>query len=522
MTLVRPLELLNNALTVHKFGGTSMSSINLVAEIIKTICINERPIVVVSAISGVTNKLYEWIEKSNLQSLHDLDEMHAFTVTKLTESGYLSKESGDALLLEIRADLNCIESGNVCRDENAQTNAHQNTDENMHSNANSNTHSITLSHTHSCVVGFGEIWASKILSAVLVNFGFKSKSVDAREFIFLANYEEVRVDWKTSRFKWKECMNVHVDVDGCNIPVITGFVASDHCGLPTTLKRNGSDFSGAIVANLSRATCLTIWTDVDGIYSADPRIVENAVCIKEMNYKESAELAYFGAKVIHPQTMAPCVQADIPIVLRNTFNLQKGGTLICATRTHERSECAVAGVDALQHGCDTRATGVLACKRSCAPCRAVTMIPQVAIVNVEGCGLFGFSGIAAKLFGAVAAAHVNIIMITQASSEYSICFAVPLVDGRACISALQSIFEPEIQNDELIISLEEASIVAAVGDGMHQQLGLMGTLATALGDARINIVAIAQGSSERNITFVVGKSDGIHALRALHQVLLHT
>jgi aspartokinase/homoserine dehydrogenase 1 len=270
--------------------------------------------------------------------------------------------------------------------------------------------------------------------------------------------------------------------------VITGFLASSHIGIPTTLKRNGSDFSGAIIANLFDATELTIWTDVDGIYSADPRTVLSAKMLSSMSYKEAAELAYFGAKVIHPQTMAPCVVKSIPIILRNTFNINCPGTLIS--------------------------------KASLLEARAVTIIPQIALVNVEGSGLFGFSGIAAKLFGAVAAADVNIIMITQASSEYSICFAVPFPDADSVGEAVRSVFSNEIAEKSIDVSVDtSACIIAAVGDNMDKQVGLLGRLTSALGSSGVNIRAIAQGSSERNITIVVNKSDGPSGLRCLHDAL---
>jgi aspartokinase/homoserine dehydrogenase 1 len=339
------------------------------------------------------------------------------------------------------------------------------------------------------VVGYGEIWSSKILSCLLCVEGHISVAINAREFLILKSGKDVRVDWDRSvRPRMDE---IDETANENTIPVITGFLATSHSGIPTTLKRNGSDFSGAIIANLFDAAELTIWTDVDGIYSADPRTVSGAKMLQSMSYREAAELAYFGAKVIHPQTMAPCVSKSIPIVLRNTFNLDCMGTLIGASTT-------IPGEGA----------------------RAVTIVPQIALVNVEGSGLFGFAGIAAKLFGAVAAADVNIIMITQASSEYSICFAVPFDDAVAVGEAVCSVFSLEIFEKSIDVSVDtSACIIAAVGDNMHKQIGLLGKLTSALGAAGVNIRAIAQGSSERNITFVVNKADGPIGLRCLHDCL---
>lgn len=416
-----------------------MCDISLVADIIESYHHSSRMAVVVSAIGGVTNKLITRDFKE-VVSIHSECLLALKKVTKITLDQY-------SLLEEmIRTDIGLIENES---------------DEDI-------------------VMGYGEIWSSKILVEVLKK---KLKNIswkNARDIIHLLEGSEVRVDWKKSR----------LDLTDEGIYVITGFLASDHMGMPTTLKRNGSDHSGAIVANLVNAELLTIWTDVDGIFSADPRVVQSAIRIEKMSYKETAELAYFGAKVIHPQTMAPCVKKAIPIVLRNTFNLDCEGTFI---------------------GNISPST----------PARGVTSIPLVAIINIEGSGLFGFSGIAAKLFGAVSAANVNIIMITQASSEYSICFAVPMVDGKKCVLAIENVFQSEIKDAALEISLQPASIVAAVGEGMHAQQGLLGLLATALGNAHVNVIAIAQGSSERNVTFVVKPEDGISALQALHSVLIN-
>jgi aspartokinase/homoserine dehydrogenase 1 len=459
------------SVTVHKFGGTSVggpSQFAQVGEIVKRLLLanNEKPVVVLSAMSGTTNRLYASIHAAVEgvgfdKPLSEIREGHLSCISKLHEDYVLSKEALVDLTAVITDDLKGI-SKNL-------------------------THIAAAKHCpelmSDVIAGYGELWSNQILAALLTCSGVASTWINARDFLYLSRLsgKDARVDWKRS--------HAPIVPAGIEVAVITGFLATSAGGVPTTLKRNGSDHSGAIVANLVDAEMLTIWTDVDGIYSADPRVVKEAIMIPSMSYKETAELAYFGAKVIHPQTIAPCVGKKIPVVLRNTFNLACSGTLISASPDIEA--------------------------------RAVTIIPEVALINVEGSGLFGFIGIAAKLFSAVAGAESNVIMITQASSEYSICFAVPVGDAEICGDAVRLTFAEEIEEHSIDVSVDtSAAIVAAVGDGMSRQLGMLGKLATALGEAGVNIRALAQGSSERNITFVVNKEDGGKALSSLHRALI--
>ena len=457
--------------TVHKFGGTSVggpSQFQQVCAIVKRLvkANKEKPVIVVSAISGITTRLYSAIHAAIEQSeygkiLNEITNTHFSCLSELGSSGHLPVSAVEALtsvirkdILEIEKHLKIVQTARHCPD--------------------------LISDV---IAAYGEIWSSQILASLITASGINSGWINARDFLFLSplSGKDVRIDWKRSHAPYLSPEIV--------VPVITGFLATSAAGLPTTLKRNGSDHSGAIVANLCSASVLTIWTDVDGIYSADPRIVREARMMESMSYKEAAELAYFGAKVIHPQTMAPCVSKKIPVILRNTFNLECPGTIISLSPE--------------------------------TPSRGVTMIPEIGLINVEGSGLFGFSGIAAKLFAAVAAADTNVIMITQASSEYSICFAVPLADAVVCADAVKMAFKAEVDDESIDVSVDtSATIVAAVGDGMNQQIGLLGILASALGQSHVNIRALAQGSSERNITFVVAKTDGVKALNCLHDVLL--
>jgi len=450
--------------TVHKFGGTSVAGPDQymrVASIVERLVEGnkERPVIVVSAMAGITNMLYDVINAACTVGdyaavLMRIQDHHVSCIKALGVHDILSSIETDITYLTRLIDTEIVQKGlSVCPG--------------------------TVSDI---IAGYGEVWSSKILASLIRQRGVvKSCAINARGFLFLSplSGKDVRIDFQRS---------VAPYVEDFTVPIITGFLATSHSGVPTTLKRNGSDFSGAIIANLFDATELTIWTDVDGIFSADPRSVPSAQMLSSMSYKEAAELAYFGAKVIHPQTMAPCVIKSIPIILRNTFNLECVGTLIS--------------------------------RHSVLEARAVTIIPQIALVNVEGSGLFGFSGIAAKLFSAVASADVNIIMITQASSEYSICFAVPFSDADIVGEAVRQIFVTEIVDKSIDVTVDtSACIIAAVGDNMHKQIGLLGRLTSALGQAGVNIRAIAQGSSERNITIVINRSDGQNGLCCLHDAL---
>ena len=270
--------------------------------------------------------------------------------------------------------------------------------------------------------------------------------------------------------------------------IVTGFIATTVKGNQTTLGRNGSDFSGSIFGALLRAAEIIIWTDVDGVLSADPRLVPNAQVIDQLSYNEAMELAYFGAKVIHPQTMEPAVARDIPIYIRNTFAPQKRGTLICA---HPESALKVKGI---------------------------TTIDPVALVNLEGAGMIGVPGTAHRLFGALRDAGISVILISQGSSEHSICFAIPAAQAVRAEEAVRRAFDAELRDGQ-IQHVEVAlgmSILAVVGDGMAGAHGVAAKVFNSLGDAAISVRAIAQGASERNISVVVDGKVGAKALRAVH------
>ncbi|MDQ2919902.1 MAG: bifunctional aspartate kinase/homoserine dehydrogenase I, partial [Verrucomicrobiota bacterium] len=330
-----------------------------------------------------------------------------------------------------------------------------------------------------------ELWSAQMLDAYLNSEGLCSTYLDARKVLTVEPGDNgISVDWKRSQAQTTAWL------DGLTSDwiVITGFIASTPEGIPTTLKRNGSDFSASIFGRLLAANSITIWTDVNGVLSADPRLVPDAVVLEEVSYQEATELAYFGAKVVHPNTMAPAIDARIPIYIRNTFNPENRGTKI-----HERA--------ASDHAV-----------------RGFAMVDGMSLLNVEGTGMIGVPGVAHQLFGALREVGVSVVMISQASSEHSICFAIPEAQTKLAQTTLERAFFAALHQNQIqtIDVTPNCSILAAVGDTMVHHPGIAGKFFTALGKAGINIRAIAQGSSERNISAVIDRADSQRALRAVH------
>jgi bifunctional aspartokinase / homoserine dehydrogenase 1 len=336
------------------------------------------------------------------------------------------------------------------------------------------------------IAGYGEIWSTRLFSAYLRNRGRRPGNVqwiDARDV--------VSVDWgplgPAVRWDLSQANADRITPRESATLIITGFIARDAKGIQTTLGRNGSDFSGSIFGALLDAEEIHIWTDVDGVLSADPRLVPDAKVIDSLSYNEAMELAYFGAKVIHPQTMAPAVLKGIPIWIRNTFAPEKAGTLICAKPT---SAIAVKGI---------------------------TCIDRVALVNLEGAGMIGVPGTAHRLFGALRDHGISVILISQGSSEHSICFAIPEAEAVRAETVVRQAFDRELREGQIQqVQVDPGcSILAVVGDGMAGSHGVAAKVFGALGTAAVSVRAIAQGASERNISAVI---DGKHTARALRSV----
>jgi aspartokinase/homoserine dehydrogenase 1 len=454
---------------VHKFGGTSVANAECyrrVANILISKNTNDvNTAVVVSAMSKTTDSLIELVKTAVKRDsayeagLRALRKRHLDTVDQLE----LSEDLRSQLSTVIESD--CADLADLLR-------------------------GVWLARSYServleLVSGYGEVWSAQLLRAHLESCGEKASWLDARETLIVEpNGRSVTIDWERSRAR----LNGWLETHPCSLAVITGFVASTPEGIPTTLKRNGSDFSASIFGALLRATEITIWTDVDGVFSADPRLVPDAVLTQELSYQEASELAYFGAKVVHPSTMAPAIADGIPIWIRNTFKPNAPGTRICG----------VAPADG--------------------PVKGFATVEQMALVNVEGTGMIGVPGIAHRLFGALRDIDVSVVMISQASSEHSICLAVPESEAALVKGTLESAFFAEIHRGQIqsIGVVTDSCIIAAVGEGMIEHPGVAAKFFGALAKAGVNIRAIAQGSSERNISAVIAQSEATRALRAVH------
>ena len=335
------------------------------------------------------------------------------------------------------------------------------------------------------ISGMGEVWSARLMHAYLRAGGADYALLDARD-VLVVRHEElgVAVDWEATAALLAPWRALHPSPR----LIVTGFVARMADGRATVLGRNGSDYSGAIFAALWQADELHIWTDVDGVLSADPRIEPEAVTLAAMSYEEACELAYFGAKVIHPQTMAPAIARGLPIFIRNTFKPEHGGTRIDA------------------HG------------DAAGPVKGLTLAHDLALVNVEGTGMIGVPGTAERVFAALRAAQVSVVMISQGSSEHSICCVVRAAQADAACAALEGAFAREISAGQIsgVQVTRDIAVLAAVGERMAGTPGTAARLFDALARAHVNIRAIAQGASERNISVAIGRSEATRALRAAH------
>jgi aspartokinase/homoserine dehydrogenase 1 len=454
---------------VHKFGGSSVADaacFRRVAEIVEASS-NPREAIVLSACRGVTDALLELVavaeqpQKDFDTAIGALKARHLDLAAEL-----LSKPANENYKAQLERD--CLDIAGMLQ-----------------------TVRLIRSSTYSMrdmIAGFGEIWSTRLFAPFLrerARIKGDILWIDAREVIIVEwGSLGPAVQWSVSEANLKKL----VPPNFSGRLVVTGFVATTTTGKQTTLGRNGSDFSGSIFGALLDAIEIIIWTDVDGVLSADPRLVPNAQVIDQLSYNEAMELAYFGAKVIHPQTMAPAVTRDIPIFIRNTFAPQKRGTLICANPV---SALIVKGI---------------------------TSIDPVALVNLEGAGMIGVPGTAQRLFGALRDSGISVILISQGSSEHSICFAIPEAQAVQAEEAVRRAFDAELRDGQIqhVEIARGMSILAVVGDGMAGSHGVAAKVFNSLGDAAISVRAIAQGASERNISVVVDGKGAARALRAVH------
>jgi len=454
-----------------KFGGTSVADIQRLEEVVSIVRshLPQDPVLVASAMGGVTNMLLDTAQ---------------FAVQRETEKVKTNVEVlrakhihvVDALVRHAGRKNELIEDQSKIFDEVS----------NLY-------HGVSLLKELSVrsldtIASFGEILSCMQIAAILGDCGIPAEFVDSRELVRTdSHFGEATVDFSITNQKVRE--RIVPLVNRKIVPVVTGFIGSTEDGLTTTLGRSGSDYTGSIVGAAIGSEEIWIWTDVDGVMTADPRHVKGAIVLSQISYREAVEMSYFGAKVIHPKTMLPAIEHGIPIRIKNTFNPSHPGTLIsCAANSTVRVV------------------------------KTITSIDNLSLVAIEGNGMVGVPGVSARIFSALARVQVNVMMISQASSEHNVCVVIPQKDCARAVKELRAEFENDISRKIIDgIKVQDAvSIIAVVGEGMKGQLGIAGKAFSAMAHAGVNIVAIAQGSSELNISLVVEEAEACKAVQAVH------
>ncbi len=465
------------SLVTMKFGGTSVGSpeaiTNVVNIIAESVSRGDRVIVVVSAMSGVTDALLGSVKDAAsgskwgyLSVNNKLRDRHIEAINLLTSPG----RGRDSVIQDI--DNLLKQHIELCQAVNVLGEA--------------------TPRISDAVVSFGERLSSRVVAAALKQNGLNGAAYDASQFVLTdERFTSAAPIWDATENNIREKLMPLVN-NGV-VPVITGFIGATHNGHFTTLGRGGSDYSGAIFAAASDSDELIIWTDVDGVMTTDPRIDKRARVLPYVSYQEVGELAFYGAKVLHPKTVQPILNKGIPMRVRNTFNASHPGTLI--GRDSQPSETII---------------------------KAVTSIRSVSLLTVSGKGMIGVPGIAGRTFLATAKAGGNILMISQASSEQSFCFLVTLERANDAKDAIESELAAEIERQDVdrVSVMESVAIVTVVGAGMRGTPGVSGRVFTTMGNQGINVVAIAQGASECSISFVVSEGDLKQAVVALHDLAL--
>jgi bifunctional aspartokinase / homoserine dehydrogenase 1 len=467
----------NMALITMKFGGTSVGSVGAITNLAQIVqdetTRSNQVIVVVSAMSKVTDMLIESVNQAAqhnkweyISTGRKILDRHIDTLNQLLPA---NKNREDAII-EITTLFKHHEE--LCQAINVLGEA--------------------TPRIMDGIVSFGERLSARMIAAVLRERGIKAKAFDAGEFLITNNqYESAAPLWDETQHRVDTKLKPEI-AKGVT-PVITGFIGQTIDGQFTTLGRGGSDYSGAIFAATTDSNELIIWTDVDGVMTTDPRIDKRARVLPYVSYQEVGELAFYGAKVLHPKTVQPIVGKGIPMRVRNTFNPSFEGTLI---------------------GPDSQQSDTII--------KAVTSVNQVNLLTVSGKGMMGVPGIAGRAFRATAEAGASILMMSQASSEQSFCFLVPENNAQGVKQAIEDELRTEIAQGDVdsVAVLEKVTIITVVGAGMRGTPGVAGRVFTMMGDHRVNIIAIAQATSECSISFVVDEASHNTAVIALHELAL--
>lgn len=453
---------------VLKFGGTSVANSKNLTNVLKIVQKQKYPIaVVVSALGGITDLLMDML--SLAQSGDDNYKNHLPLVEKRhleTIKSCVPIQHQSAIISFLKKHLNELESRldaiHLLEEATPKNNA--------------------------AISAYGELLSSNIIQEIFSFNGIDSVLKDSRDLITTLHHNgrEV-VDQLTSEDNIKNFFKENT----ANVVLLPGFIASNASGETTTLGRGGSDYSAALIASATESEVLEIWTDVSGMYTAHPKIVAQAIPIEKLTYYEAMELSHFGAKVIYPPTLQPIIEKKIPIVIKNTFAPEDAGTLIDDSPAVENGEIV----------------------------KGISHIDNVALINLEGSGMIGITGFSKRFFEALSDENINVIMITQASSEHSICIGVKEEEALAAKKVIDEKFAFEISINKVAPAIIEKNMVniAVVGEKMKDHQGISGKLFSSLGANNINIRAIAQGASERNISIIIDKKNVTKAINTLHE-----
>lgn len=450
---------------VVKFGGTSVANsenISKVVAILKAKAKEDSIVVVVSALGGMTDTLQQVGELANRKDVRYLDLFASIEERHIDTASQLQLDASGMNHIEDQlSDLKNILQGIYLINEFSDK-------------------------TKAKVLGFGELLSSFIISESLKQQLSDTELKDSREFIVTdSNFTQAQLNSEET----EENIKNYFKSNTARVTIVPGFVSRSADGDATTLGRGGSDFTAAILAAALNASVLEIWTDVSGMFTANPKIVKQAFALEEISYQEAMELSHFGAKVLYPPTIRPVLERNIPILIKNTFEPEAKGTAINKKLTNKFG-----------------------------PVKGISHLPAIALLTLEGNGMVGIPGFSKRLFEALSSAKVNVILITQASSEHSICVAIHANDAEMAQNSINSQFAYEISLGKIDpVTLEnELAIIAVIGDNMKNHQGISGRMFSSLGKNNVNIRAIAQGASERNISAVIAKKDVKKALNTLH------
>lgn len=461
---------------VLKFGGTSVADSKSLSHVVKIIKSsgNQKQLVVVSALGGITNLLIQMAENASIGKTDFQDIIQIIEKRHLDPIlHFIPVKNQSEVISFLKSRLNELEE----------------LIESLHTLGEITPKSLAK------VCSFGEILSSKIIFHILKHSNFDVVLKDSRELLFTHELNEREV---INHQKSEQACISYLSENSSQIILVPGFIASDHNGKITTLGRGGSDYTASLLANYLNVASLEIWTDVSGMYTANPNLVLQALPIPRLSYHEAMELSHFGAKVIYPPTLQPLIEKEIPILIKNTFDASAKGTKIDNKGTSEGVNGTVV--------------------------KGVSHIENVALINLEGSGMIGIPGFSKRLFECLSLKKINIIMITQASSEHSICIGVRMEDAQEAKKAIDSQFEFEISLSKVDPAKVELNMtnVAVVGDNMKKHQGISGKLFSSLGANNINIKAIAQGASERNISIIIDERNTQKALNTIHESFFET